>query len=135
MNDIAAREARAKRIYRAFVMFYLLFSVVLLVVYAIRRDSYHLSITLGTFAIPLALMLIWKIPVLHRVYQLDILILGFTFLAYPLGSCLDLYLMIPGFDKVAHTLSGTFTAQLALILYYALKPGHRIEKKDSSLEI
>ena len=135
MNETAAREARAQRIYRAFVMFYILFNIVLLVIYIMKRDSYHLSVTLGTFAIPLALMLIWKIPVLHRVYQLDILILGFTFLAYPLGSCLDLYLLIPGFDKVAHTLSGTFTAQLALILYYALKPGHRIERKDTALAL
>ena len=41
--------------------------------------------------------------------------------------------MIPGFDKVAHTLSGVFVSLLCLILFYALKPGHAVEPRDAAL--
>lgn len=127
------REKKAKRFYRGMLAFYCLFNVALLVFYAVKHDDYHFRVSLGTFAIPLLLELAWKLPFLRRVWQVDCLILGFAFIAYPLGSCLDLYLLLPGFDKVAHALSGTFVSLLALILYYALKPGHRIERRDAAL--
>ena len=133
MDYIVIRGKKAKRLYREMSVFYCLFNAALLVLYAVKRDAYHFSVSIGTFAIPLLLELVWKLPFLHRVWQIDCLILGFVFIAYPLGSCLDLYLLLPGFDKAAHTLSGTFVSLLALILYYALKPGHQIERRDATL--
>ena len=127
------REARFAKVNRIFLAFYYLFSAVLIVVYAIRKDGYHLGISIGTLAIPPALALFYRITRLKRVHQLDFLILAFTFLAYPLGSCLDFYRILPGFDKVAHTLSGVFVSVLCLVLYYLLKPGHAVEARDAAL--
>ena len=127
------REARFAKVNRIFLAFYYLFSAVLIVVYAIRKDGYHLGISIGTLAIPPALALFYRITRLKRVHQLDFLILAFTFLAYPLGSCLDFYRILPGFDKVAHTLSGVFVSVLCLVLYYFLKPGHAVEARDAAL--
>ena len=127
------REACFARINRIFVAFYYLFSAVLIAVYAVQKDGYHLGISLGTLIIPPAIALFYRITRLKRVHQLDFLILAFTFLAYPLGSCLDFYRILPGFDKVAHTLSGVFVSLLCLVLYYFLKPGHKIEVSDRAL--
>lgn len=132
MNTIE-REKKFEKINRGCVIFYFLFSFVLIAVYAVQRDGYHLGISLGTLIVPPAICLFYRVFRLKRVRQLDALILAFTFLAYPLGSCLDLYRILPGFDKVAHTLSGVFVSILCLILFYALKPGHRIERQDFPL--
>lgn len=129
----AQREMKFQKINRALVIFYYLFSAALIGVYGIQKDGYHLGISVGTLVVPPAMALFYKLFHFKRVHQLDVLILLFTFLAYPLGSCLDLYRILPGFDKVAHTLSGVFVSILCLVLYYALKPGHVIEKKDAAL--
>ena len=133
MNTISEREARFQKVNRAFVVFYYLFSAVLIVVYAVQKDGYHLGISLGTLVVPPAIALFYRIFRLKTVHQLNFLVLAFTFLAYPLGSCLDFYRILPGFDKVAHTLSGVFVSLLCLVLYYALKPGHEIARRDAGL--
>ena len=135
MDTTTHREKRAKRIYIGFATFYCLLSAVLVVLYGIRRDFYHMGISLGTFAFPILLELVWRLPDWNRVWQLNGVILGFVFVAYPLGSCVDLFHWLPGFDKVAHTLSGPFVGILALMLYYSLKPGHGIERGDMALAI
>ena len=135
MESTIIRERKARRLYHGFLAFYCLHSAALVTLYALRQDVYHLSITLGTFAFPILLELVWRLSPLRRVWQLDCLVLGFVFIAYPLGSCVDLFHWLPGFDKVAHTLSGTFTSVLALMLFYGLKPGHRVERADAALAV
>ena len=132
-NELQRRQQRARTVYRVFASCFCLLCVSLVIFYAVRRDAYHFGISLGTLVFPAAISLIWKLPFLKRVWSLDCLILGFVFIAYPLGSCVDLFHWLPGFDKVAHTLSGTFVSILALILYYVLKPGHSIERQDKAL--
>lgn len=129
------REEKARIVYRYMRMIYCVISAALVLIYALRHDSYHLSISIGTFAFPILLELVWKLPFLKRVWQIDCMILGFIFLGYPLGSCVDLFTLFPGYDKVVHTLSGVFVSVLALILYYVLKPEHRMEKRDSALAV
>ena len=133
MSDVGAREARFRKVNAWFLAVYGLFSAVLIVVYAVKGDGYHLGISVGTLAVPPALELFYRLLRLKRVEQLNFLVLAFTFIAYPLGSCLDFYPMLPGFDKVAHTLSGVFVSLLCAGLFYALKPGHRVEEKDAGL--
>lgn len=133
METIPLREKRFAKINRIFFALYLAFCAILIAVYAIRRDDYHLIISLGTPLVFPALWLFYKMFHFRRVHQLEFLIVAFTFLAYPLGSCLDLYRALPGFDKLAHCLSGVFVSLLCLVLYYALKPGHCIEVKDAAL--
>lgn len=135
METSPLREKRFAKINRIFFALYLAFCAVLIAAYAVRKDGYHLIISLGAPLVLPALALFYKVFGLKRVQQLDFLIVAFTFLAYPLGSCLDLYRILPGFDKAAHCLSGVFVSILCLVLYYALKPGHAIEKSDAALAI
>ena len=130
MNTVQMREERFKRINRVFVALYYLLSAVLIVVYSVMKDSYHLGISLGTLAMPPLIPLFYRIFRLKSVHQLNFLVLAFVTLAYPLGSCVDLYRYLPGFDKVAHTLSGVFVSILCLILYCALKKEHRVDRDD-----
>lgn len=133
MDHIHQRETKFKKINRIFTVFWLLFSTVLIVAYAIQRDLYHLLISIGTLIVPPGLSMLYRILRLKRVHQMDFLILAFLFLAYPLGACLDCYRILPGFDKAVHCLSGVFVSLLCLALYYAFKPGHVIEKQDAAL--
>lgn len=135
MPDIEKREQKFEKINRAFTAVYLLFCLALIVVYAIRRDGYHLGISLGTLLVPPAIALFYRITRLQPVHQLNFLIMAFTSLAYPLGSCVDFYRILPGFDKVAHTLSGTFVSILCATLYFALKKNRRIEPDDAALVV
>lgn len=135
MNRIEHTEARCGRINRILFALYYLLSAAMIAVYAVRRDGYHLGISLGTLAIPLGLALLYRLFHLPRIHQLDFLVLAFTLLAYPLGSCLDFYARFPGYDKLVHMLSGAFVSLLCILLYCALKPGHRIEKQDLPLAI
>ncbi len=114
------------------IIYYVL-GVLMVTAYALRRDFYHLAISIGTIAVPPLVDIAHRLLKLKPCGQLNFLILMFTFIAYPLGGCLDLYRHIPGFDKVAHTLSGVFVSVLCLALYYLLKPGHAIEKADLML--
>lgn len=127
------REAKYRRINTGFTAFYLLFCAALVAVYAVQRDMYHLGISLGALLVPVGIRLIYRIFHWRSVEQLNFLVLAFIFLAYPLGACVDFYREIPGFDKLAHTLSGAFVGLLCLILYYAVKPGHAIERRDRAL--
>lgn len=129
------REAEFKRINRIFSWVYIIFGAVLIAAYALRRDTYHLGISLGIPLVPAVLALIYRVLRIRPVEQLSFSALAFVFLSYPLGCCVDFYRIVPGFDKLAHTLSGVFVSQLALALYYALKPGRRIERQDCRLAL
>ena len=135
MNRIDRTEARYARINRIFFPLYLLLCAALAVVYALKRDSYHLGISLGALAIPIALLLFYRLTGLKLVHQLDFIILAFTLIGYPLGSCLDFYARFPGYDKLIHMLSGAFVSVLCILLYCALKPGHRIGSGDFWLAV
>ena len=135
MNRIDQTEARCARVNRIFFPLYLLLCAGMALVYALRRDGYHLGISLGALAIPVALLLFYRLTGLKLVHQIDFLILAFTLIAYPLGSCLDFYARFPGYDKLMHMLSGAFVSVLCILLYCALKPGHRIGRGDFALAL
>ena len=130
MNRIEQIEARYARVNRIFFPFYLLLCAGMSVLYALKRDGYHLGISLGALAIPVALLLFYRLTGLKLVHQLDFIILAFTLIAYPLGSCLDFYARFPGYDKLMHMLSGAFVSVLCILLYCALKPERRIGRGD-----
>ena len=130
MNRIDRSEARYGRINRIFFPLYLLLCAGLALLYALRRDGYHLGVSLGALAIPVALMLFYRLTGLKLVHQLNFIILAFTLIAYPLGSCLDFYARFPGYDKLMHMLSGAFVSLMCILLYCALKPEHRIGRGD-----
>lgn len=133
MNQIDRREARFQKINRAFFALYLLLMIALTVLYAVRGDGYHLGTCLGALAVPAAMAVFYRLTRLKVVHQIDFIILLFTLLAYPLGSCLDFYARFPGYDKLVHMLSGAFVSLLCILLYCMLKPGHRVEGRDLAL--
>ena len=135
MNRIDRSEARYALVNRIFFPLYLLLCAVLAAVYALKRDGYHLGISLGALAIPIAMALFYRLTGLKVVHQIDFIILAFTLIAYPLGSCLDFYARFPGYDKLMHMLSGAFVSVLCILLYCALKPGHRIGRGDFALAV
>ena len=135
MNRIDRTEAHYALVNRIFFPLYLLLCAVLAAVYALKRDGYHLGISLGAMAIPIAMALFYRLTGLKVVHQIDFIILAFTLIAYPLGSCLDFYARFPGYDKLMHMLSGAFVSVLCILLYCALKPGHRVGREDLLLAL
>ena len=127
------REDAFGRAYRVVIAFYYVFCAAMTIVYAAKADVYHALISAGTLIVPPALYMLHRLLKLRRSAQLDMLTLGFITLAYPLGGCIDLYRIIPGFDKLAHGLSGTYVAMLCIILFIQLKPGHKLSRADIPL--
>lgn len=135
MSTPETREAQFHRIYRFSVALWYAVSAALTVVYAVRADMYHLGISLGTFVVPPFIALFHRLLHLRPSWQLNTLVLGFIFIAYPLGSCVDFYRVVPCFDKLAHTLSGVFVSVLCIVLYCALAPARRIGPQDMYLAL
>lgn len=135
MNRIDRSEARCARVNRIFFPLYLLLCAGMAAAYALKRDGYHLGVSLGALAIPIAMALFYRLTGLKLVHQIDFIILAFTLIAYPLGSCLDFYARFPGYDKLMHLLSGAFVSLLCILLYCVLKPGHRIGREDFLLSL
>lgn len=67
------------------------------------------------------------------VYQFRFLLYGFSFLAYVVGLTMQGYHFIPLYDKVMHTLSGTFGTFLGVVLFYILKHGRQVQQQDFPL--
>jgi len=133
MKNTALREDRYHKLYRSCTLIYQFICIAMIVFYAVRRDVYHLSISIATPLVPLGIHLFYRLFRLRPVRQIDLMALGFIFLAWPLGSCIDLYRTLPGFDKITHCLSGVFVSVLCIILFYFCKPGRRIGAEDRAL--
>ena len=116
-------ERRFHRINRAFYPLYFAFNLACALYYGVRWDAYHFGIALGTLLIPALPELFYRLFRLRRVEQLNFCVLAFSFLGYTLGSVIDLYQRIDGFDKLVHTLSGLFVSMLCLCVYCAARPG------------
>ena len=116
-------ERRFHRINRAFYPLYFAFNLACALYYGVRWDAYHFGIALGTLLIPALPELFYRLFRLRRVERLNFCILAFSFLGYTLGSVIDLYQRIDGFDKLVHTLSGLFVSMLCLCVYCAARPG------------
>lgn len=133
MDELLLRERCFVRAHRYFRIFYCALSCALALVYALRSDAYHFFSTLGTLAVPLGLWLFYRLTRLRPVRQLDLYILAFALLAYTLGTCLDLYRLWPGYDKLVHGLSGVLTSTLCIALFLGLRPNHRLAPDELAL--
>ena len=101
--------------------------------YTSDGDQYHFLLCLFAPAIPLAVILIFRVLKLRFTWHLNLIILSFIMLAYMIGSCVDLYHSVPGYDKFVHTMSGAFVSLLSCVAYYFIKPNHGIEAIDARL--
>ena len=127
------KQAKYRLLSRVMLGIYLGTAGVCCVYYGLKWDAYHFSIGLLSVVIPPLWVLLFRILKLKRTGPLDFMALLFLYLAYPLGSVVDLYAAIYGFDKFVHTLSGVFVSTLCLALFLALKPDHEIRRKECAL--
>ena len=98
-----------------------------------RRNWYLMAQSLGTVAALWAVIGLLHWLRIKPVYSYYSVIAAFLFGSYTLGVACEWYKIMPGYDKLLHMLSGTFTMMLALPLFYALKDGHRVERSDCLL--
>ncbi|MBE5767846.1 MAG: hypothetical protein E7335_11965 [Clostridiales bacterium] len=135
MASSIRRDELYKKAFIVYSVFYCIFSAAISIFYIAVHDWYHAGISLGTFAIPIALAVMYRLLHWKRVWALDLLILIFTTISYQLGACIDLYHLLPGFDKLAHFLSGTFAGILCTLLYCLLTPEHKVSKESLPLAL
>lgn len=89
--------------------------------------------SIGTIAVLWAVIGLMHWLKIRPVYSYYTVTAAFLFAAYTLGTACEWYKIVPGYDKLLHTISGTYTMMLALPLFYALKAGHRVERSDCLL--
>lgn len=119
--------------YKAMFATYCVVALIEALRYIGSDDRYHLLLCLFAPAIPLAVILIFRVLKLRFTWHLNLIILGFIMLAYMIGSCVDLYHSVPGYDKFVHAMSGAFISLLTCVAYYFIKPSHSIEAIDARL--
>jgi len=124
------REDRWQMIFRRTTAAYIAVSLGLTGLYALKRNWYLMAQSLGTIAALGAVIYVLRLLHIKPVYSYYTAIAGFLFGSYTLGVACELYQVMPGYDKLLHMLSGTFTMMLALPLFYFLKAGHRVEETD-----
>ena len=114
-------------LYKAMFVAYCLLALIEAMRYISGGDKYRFLLCIFAPAIPLAVILIFRVLKLRFTWHLNLIILGFTMLAYMIGSCVDLYHSVPGYDKFVHAMSGAFLSLLTCVAYYFIKPCHSME--------
>ena len=132
-EEIRAREETCRTVVRWMTAGYAAFGMALMIIHAYRKDWYLAVHSAGTLAALAAFFGAMRLMRIRPVYSLYVMIVPFMFGSYTLGVACALYKTVPGYDKLMHMLSGTLTMMLALPLFYALKAGHRVERRDCLL--
>mgnify|MGYP004683843645 CR=1 FL=1 len=129
------REAKFEKINRWFFPAYVLLCLGAAVYYGVRRDMYHFPLSLLAAAMPVLMALFFRVLRLRRSAQMDFMILLFILLAFPCGSVLEFFQLIPHYDKICHTLSGAFVSMLALALFLTICPEGRLTRRNRLLAV
>lgn len=129
------RQARYKAVYKWALVVYLAACAALLIFHLTRRDWYQAAQSVLSMALCAIMPLLYRVTPLRRVYQIDLMVLIFAFIAHTLGTAAEFYHIFHGYDKVMHTLSGALTMMLALPMFYLLKRPHVVEERDCALAI
>ena len=112
---------------RIFLCLHLIFSV-MLGIYRITHEQWYFSfLAFSSFLLLLLPNLFFKLINQKPVPQLNTLIYIYCTLSFTIGMALQAYHSTPFYDKLIHTLSGTFFAFLGLICYSLLKAEKRID--------
>lgn len=127
------KEMRYQKLNAYFIGFYVFFSICLIVYYLADGQLYYTTLGVGGLLLLLLPAAFDRVCGLLPVYQFHFLFYGFSFLAYVVGLVMQGYHFIPLYDKVMHTLSGTFGTFLGVVLFYILKQDRRIQQQDFPL--
>ena len=129
------QEAMFSKINRVFFPAYIALCACAAIYYGVRMDWYHFPLSLLAMTMPLLIVLAFKLARARRSSQMDFMILFFILLAYPFGSILEFFQLIPHYDKFCHTLSGAFVSMLALALFLMICPEHRVTRENLALAV
>lgn len=129
------REAAYHKINRWFFSGYVALCAAAAAYYGVRRDMYHFPLSLLAMTMPACMGLFFRVFRLQRSEQMDFMILLFILLAFPCGSVLEFFQLIPHYDKICHTLSGVFVSMLALALFLTVCPEHRVTRENLLLAL
>lgn len=114
------------------LIFYYLFTVCA-AVFGLKRDFtvYTGLLALAAFLLPAVPFVLYRLLRLRPVYLLEIVFDLFVLAAVPFASLFGGYEFVPYWDKILHFLSGFLFAALGTVVYFSMKPGHALEKKDA----
>lgn len=100
------------------------------IIYGIMRilnnDVYGFLICISIIPVMLIPFLLKKFFYLKISNQVETMYLIFVFFAHFLGSIVNFYDLIPGYDKIMHFISGMLSAFIALLLLIKLKQYKKI---------
>lgn len=100
------------------------------IIYGIMRilnnDLYGFLICISIIPVMLIPFLLKKFFYLKISSQVETMYLIFVFFAHFLGSIINFYDLIPGYDKIMHFISGMLSAFIALLLLIKLKQYKKI---------
>lgn len=101
-------------------------------VWSIRNGAgYLIAMAAAALVLPVVPKLLYRVFRWRPVYLMEIIFNGFVFVAVPFASVLGGYDMVPYLDKMLHCLSGFLFAVVGVVVYYYLKPTHRISRTDA----
>lgn len=131
MNTYIERDDHARKAAVTMKWIYVLSGALIAIAGAMTGNMYRCFMGLVSLLVVPALAGIYRFFRLKPGWQLEIWVYVFAYLSITLGGCVDLYQKIHGFDKIAHMLSGAFTALLAFALYLYLEREHSIQSLSS----
>lgn len=112
---------------------FVIFSIILTVYYLMNFNAYYLLLSAASFVMPFIPNLIYRVFRLTPAYAITIAARIFIFSAFHIGMAGKGYILMPFYDKIVHAFSGMIFALLGMIIFYALKHGHAVDKKDLRL--
>ena len=114
------------------LLFYYMFTLCA-AVYGLRRDltAYNALLAAAALALPAVPFALYRVCRLRPVYLLEIVFDWFVLAAVPFASLFGGYEWIPCWDKLLHFLSGFLFAVLGMVVYFAKKPGHALDRADA----
>lgn len=127
MANLIARDEKYRKLLKAVQIVYGLTGIALAVNGILHKSLYDSLLPLAT------LLLIPGLPLVRRLFgwkggwQLETYIYLFSYLGWSLGGAASVYVLVPGYDKVIHCLSGVFVGIMALAFYEMLERRHSKE--------
>ena len=127
MENLIARDEKYRKILNFIRMIYAVTGIVLAIRGIVRKSPYDSLLPLATLLLIPGLSLSRRLFGWKGGWQLETYIYLFSYLGWSLGGAAAFYVLLPGYDKVIHCLSGVFVGILALAFYEMLERRHSKE--------
>ena len=127
METLIARDEKYRKILKVIRIIYGLTGIVLAIRGIVRKSPYESLLPLATLLLIPGLSLARRLFGWKGGWQLETYIYLFSYLGWSLGGAAAFYVLLPGYDKVIHCLSGVFVGILALAFYEMLERRHSKE--------